>query len=54
VVLIAGKEADDMSSAWEAGVTSVVLRKDPLSTVVLAVMSAGLRVLKTAIETRQT
>ena len=43
VVLIASKEPAQLTRAWEAGVNSVVYEKDPLSTAVLAIMSARLR-----------
>jgi hypothetical protein len=43
VVLIASKDASDFDDAWQAGVSSVVLDRDPLSTVVLAILSACLR-----------
>jgi hypothetical protein len=33
-----------MAEAWEAGVVSVVSEQDPVSTVLLAIMAAGLRV----------
>ncbi len=33
-----------MAEAWEAGVVSVVSEQDPISTVLLAIMAAGLRV----------
>jgi hypothetical protein len=36
-----------MAQAWEAGIVSVVSEEDPLSTVLLAIMAAGLRVAKT-------
>lgn len=43
IVLIASKDASDFDNAWQAGVGSVVSDKDPLSTVVLAILSACLR-----------
>ena len=43
VVLIAREEPGLLRSAWEAGVNSVVFDRDPLSTVVLAILSACLR-----------
>ncbi|HBY63377.1 MAG TPA: hypothetical protein DEH78_26435 [Solibacterales bacterium] len=46
VVLIARNDPSALSSAWDAGVTSVVYDKDPLATAVLAVMAARLRVRK--------
>jgi hypothetical protein len=42
VVLIAGNRSEDMAAAWKAGLQTVVLREDPLSTAVLAVMAASL------------
>ncbi|MEO8658417.1 MAG: hypothetical protein ABI693_08095 [Bryobacteraceae bacterium] len=46
VVLIARNEPRSLAQAWEAGVTSVVWDKDPLSTAVLAIMAARLRISK--------
>jgi len=49
VVLIAGKEPQApqfLAQAWEAGIVSVVSEEDPLSTVLLAIMAAALRVEK--------
>lgn len=48
VVLIAHKEpqAPQLAQAWEAGILSVVSEEDPLSTVLLAIMAAALRVEK--------
>jgi CheY-like chemotaxis protein len=43
VVLIARNDSGDLARAWEAGVNSVVTDKDPLNTVVLAIMAARLR-----------
>lgn len=43
VVLIASKDANNFDDAWQAGVSSVVSDSDPLSTVVLAILSACLR-----------
>jgi hypothetical protein len=43
VVLITNNDPQHLSRAWEAGVHSVVFDHDPLSTVVLAIMAAGLR-----------
>ena len=42
VVLIAGNRSEDMEAAWDAGLQSVVLREDPISTAALAVMAASL------------
>jgi len=44
IVLITRNDPDDLTRAWEAGVTSVVFDKDPLNTALLAVLSARLRV----------
>ena len=48
VVLIAHREpqAPQLAQAWEAGIVSVVSEEDPLSTVLLAIMAAALRVEK--------
>ncbi|MCC7497749.1 MAG: hypothetical protein IT160_09240 [Bryobacterales bacterium] len=46
VVLVARKDPLWLSRAWDAGVNSVVFDRDPLSTAVLAVMAARLRVAK--------
>jgi hypothetical protein len=46
VVLICRNEPEYQAKAWDAGVNSVVSDKDPMSTVVLAVMAAGLRIAK--------
>ncbi|MCX6619739.1 MAG: hypothetical protein NTY38_01400 [Acidobacteria bacterium] len=46
VVLVARKDPLSLSSAWDAGVNSVIFDKDPLNTAVLAVMAAHLRVAK--------
>lgn len=43
VVLIARNETEDLARAWEAGVNSVITDKDPLNTVVLAIMAVRLR-----------
>jgi hypothetical protein len=43
VVLITHDDAPALKSAWEAGVSSVVFDRDPMSTVVLAILSACLR-----------
>ena len=47
VVLITRKEPQLLAQAWEAGIVSVVSETDPLSTVLLAIMAAALRVAKT-------
>ena len=44
IVLITRKDAQLMAEAWEAGIVSVVSQQDPISTVLLAIMAAGLRV----------
>src|SRR5450756_2079378 len=44
IVLITHKDAQLMAEAWEAGIVSVVSEQDPISTVLLAIMAAGLRV----------
>jgi hypothetical protein len=49
VVLVTRKEPQApqfLAQAWEAGIVSVVSEEDPLSTVLLAIMAAGLRVAK--------
>ena len=43
VVLIAPKEIGTLENAWQAGVNSVLSEKDPLNTMVLAILSACLR-----------
>jgi hypothetical protein len=44
VVLIARKDPQHLSQAWDAGIVSVVSDDDPPSTVLLAIMAAALRV----------
>jgi DNA-binding NarL/FixJ family response regulator len=44
VVLITRNDPAHLSDAWDAGVLSVVFEKDPVSTAMLAIMSARLRV----------
>ncbi|MCX6633208.1 MAG: hypothetical protein NTW28_36900 [Candidatus Solibacter sp.] len=44
IVLITRRDAQLMAEAWEAGIVSVVSEQDPISTVLLAIMAAGLRV----------
>ena len=44
IVLITQRDPRLMAEAWEAGVVSVVSEEDPISTVLLAIMAAGLRV----------
>ena len=49
VVLVTRREAPDpelLAQAWEAGIVSIVSEADPLSTVLLAIMAAALRVAK--------
>ena len=43
VVLIAGNRTADLEQAWIAGLESVVLRDDPISMAVLAILCARLR-----------
>jgi hypothetical protein len=43
VVLITRKNPRLLEQAWEAGIVSVVSDEDPLSTVMLAIMAASLR-----------
>jgi hypothetical protein len=47
VVLITRRDPRLLAQAWEAGIVSVVSEEDPLSTVMLAIMAASLRVGKT-------
>jgi len=44
IVLITQRNPRLMAEAWDAGVVSVVSEQDPVSTVLLAIMAAGLRV----------
>lgn len=44
VVLITRKDPQLLAQAWEAGIVSVVSNEDPISTVLLAIMAAALRV----------
>jgi hypothetical protein len=48
VVLITRKDPQTMAEAWEAGIVSVVSEADPISTVLLAIMAAALRVAKSS------
>jgi hypothetical protein len=48
VVLITRKDPQLLAEAWEAGIVSVVTDTDPLSTVLLAIMAAALRVAKSS------
>ena len=43
VVLITRKDPQTLAEAWEAGIVSVVSDSDPVSTVLLAIMAAALR-----------
>lgn len=47
VVLITRKDPQLLAQAWDAGIVSVVSEDDPLTTVLLAIMAAALRVAKT-------
>ncbi len=44
VVLITRNDPPHLAQAWNAGIRSVVFNEDPLSTAVLAIMAAELRV----------
>jgi hypothetical protein len=44
IVLITRKDARLMAEAWDAGIISIVSEQDPISTVLLAIMAAALRV----------
>jgi hypothetical protein len=46
IVLITKNDPDHLARAWNAGIRSVVFHEDPLSTAVLAIMAAELRVSK--------
>lgn len=46
VVLITRKDPQTLAEAWDAGIMSVVLESDSISTVLLAIMAAALRVAK--------
>lgn len=46
VVLITRKDPQSLAEAWEAGIVSVVSQDDPPNTVLLAIMAAALRVVK--------
>jgi hypothetical protein len=46
IVLITHRDSQQMAEAWEAGIVSIVSAQDPMSTVLLAIMAAGLRVEK--------
>lgn len=44
IVLITRRDPQLMAEAWDAGIVSVVSEQDPLTTVLLAIMAAALRV----------
>ena len=44
IVLITRRDPQLLAQAWDAGLVSVVSQQDPMSTVLLAVMAAALRV----------
>jgi hypothetical protein len=44
IVLVVHKDPQLLAQAWEAGIVSVVSEEDPINTVLLAIMAAGLRV----------
>jgi hypothetical protein len=46
VVLVTSNDPQHLKQAWNAGIRSVVFNEDPLSTAVLAILAAGLRVPK--------
>ncbi len=46
MVLVARKDPQHLSIAWEAGIVSVVSMEDPPNTVLLAIMAAALRIPK--------
>jgi hypothetical protein len=46
VVLLTSKYPTNLSHAWDVGIVSLVSPEDPLSTVLLAIMAAALRVPK--------
>lgn len=46
VVLITTNDPPHLTQAWNAGIRSVVFNEDPLSTAVLAILAAELRVSK--------
>jgi hypothetical protein len=48
VVLITRKDPQTLAEAWDAGIVSVVSDSDPLNTILLAIMAAGLRVAKSS------
>jgi hypothetical protein len=48
VVLITRKDPQTLAEAWDAGIVSVVSEADSISTVLLAIMAAALRVAKSS------
>ena len=44
VVLIGPQEPEVLAQAWDAGIVSIVSQGDPIDTVLMAIMAAGLRV----------
>ena len=50
IVLITERDPQLMAEAWDAGIVSVVSEQDPISTILLAIMAAGLRVEKPHLE----
>ena len=46
VLVTLRKDPQSLAHAWEGGIVSVVSPKDPMSTVLLAIMAAALRVAK--------
>ena len=50
IVLITRNDSEHLARAWNAGIRSVVFSEDPLSTAVLAIMAAELRVPKSEVE----
>ena len=44
IVLVSHNDPTLLAEAWEAGIVSVVNLQDPIATVLLAIMAAGLRV----------
>ena len=48
IVLITRKDPQTLAQAWDAGIVSVVSAKDPINTILLAIMAAGLRIAKSA------
>jgi hypothetical protein len=44
MVLVTHKDPEHLAEAWEAGIVSIVSENDPMNTVMLAIMAAGLRI----------